>query len=1517
MKRMTLTRLFGKTAEAEKKCHCCNGTGEHASGHECYLCDASGSVPESTSEDEYCDGASPKDYGLTCVYPSHQGMRTTAAEHQDPPKTFGSQKTWTQHRQYASEWMAQRSLPMHTLHTQQESQELADKVTDAAGVRGVTVHHDPSYNYSFQQRDPGTGRSRIVLGNGGNDHLTLLHELAHHVDEQKGTINNHEPHDDSFHNHMLAIVRQHHPQREAAEHILRHTFLVAHQNMRGGYPADPSSEGKNPEPTEAEKALPEPEKAGQLWKGDRNTLAEELATEAHYDKNHYGKHYGGEYQPLDKSKGPIAHQIIARSVDKQLSAGLSPHLVRPSHLHHWITYHPDREGIQQRFAEGADYGSFDDMKRDMYDEHGNYRTSSRKAARAPYREDLGDDRPVTFQYHRNTTPAPTQVNHYHGQDIEPHGQYFTQGPMHSEVPGYETGTKSFKRPLRLYSPTDDPSHPDHWKQQLSRRFNGATGKDLSDAVRRAGYDAILTHDDYGPSESVDLSVPRKQAAPAGESQYAPKPIGHPTEFGHTLEQGVHRGMSVVLPPEVHQVVHDPSQPAHVRANLLLSSLKKSRAKNEGPEGEEGTTGGLGNYWAPSLHKAAEIASQNGFNAYRDHEHAHGCGDEYDGSGGCPVTQVVVHADTPHEKDHWTEQGRPGEKYDPEVSWRLPVRPGTQMKVNGISWRQSQDHEPSEVRYSEEGMRFHHTAPFSRYDFEHPVTKEAKVTIGPGADEHIGEDEYEPDDGYVKGNWDRWHPMLPPTIHRAMGVKLPADHPAHDTSLPLHERAQAVVDHVAKAPYGGGLGMHWTSHPDYLHQHLQTRLSPGDTPVMLHAKTPPREHIEDNGWVHEDRAIRDWDTEEHEVPIKRNAPVHVQGVTWHGPDGWQQHYFDQPVTKRASNPSDHPGRWVWRQKDWDENRPQIEQTKNHDWFTLHAEPADKDEGDGLGRTRMIHAVSHDGQYLGNTFFGDHPTVPGHLEGAFEVNPQHRRKGIASAMYDYAEELHGKPMAPADKHSDYAAAFWKARTAAYVPPGTMGTDTRGHGVQMTTMDGWAHRDGSHGHEDGPDVGQQPVYTHDHTWLPEGRYWGPNSAQNDQRLFEGDHLRPEVRQDILDRVGGVLGAYKDWERWTRVYFAGSEAAKWQPFNGDFDILIGIDFEEFRDCNPQFEEMEDGEIATTLTDELWSRANVQDYFFELKDGRSVGPFDRTFYVNPRAWDIKALHPYAAYNVTSDDWAVHPLEVPKDWDARRLPESYWGYAESLLNEIRAIGQLPPEERHRMAANLYEELHSHRSDAFADGGHGLFDLSNIVEKYLDQHPDKPWAQLVQWKNESPSGTSPWVPTTARRTTLTDLLDSKTAADGADYGGVMIALVPPKKICQSLAQEGGEPVEAMHVTLAYMPDLDRRRAARVLPELVEGWARTQKALTARIGGAGTFVNPGQHVLWAAVDIPHGGPFRQSLVETLERHGFEVANDHGWTPHITLDYRDDHVRFLPKVEPATWDVTEVHVCIGDNWTAVPLS
>jgi 2'-5' RNA ligase len=371
--------------------------------------------------------------------------------------------------------------------------------------------------------------------------------------------------------------------------------------------------------------------------------------------------------------------------------------------------------------------------------------------------------------------------------------------------------------------------------------------------------------------------------------------------------------------------------------------------------------------------------------------------------------------------------------------------------------------------------------------------------------------------------------------------------------------------------------------------------------------------------------------------------------------------------------------------------------------------------------------------------------------------------------------------------------------------------------------------------------------------------------------------------------------------------------------DILIGLHFERFRKLNPSWASKDDDEIAADMTTEMWHTINVDDYWFTLADGRKVGPFDRTFFVNVDAWDIRALKPYAAYNVTDDEWAVHPLEVPKDWDATKLPESYWAYAEALLNEVKAIGMLPPEERHRMAANLWEELHTHRSDAFNGNGKGLFDLSNILEKYLDQHPDKPWAKLVQWKNESPSGPEPWVPTTAGKTTLSMLFAKKAEEpEGADYDGIMVAIVPPKSIGKKLLVEDGEPLEALHVTLVYLGNTSEYSKAQMdeLEPLVRAWARTQNPMEAKIGGAGTFYNPNEHVLMAHVDIPRGGGVRHSLSELLEEKGYNVRNDHGWTPHVTLKYHKHPVRFLPKVEPASWDVKDIMLCIGGNWTPIAI-
>lgn len=1200
MKRMTLVRLFGKTAAAQKTCPCCGGVGEHATGFECYLCDSGGTVPEGTADDATCDGRyndggpshnfgglGPE--GIMCVYP-HPSGRRTAGEYHEPPMQFEGVKTWTQARQYGAEDRMSTQLPEHPIGSVEEAQKIADKVTNRAKVRRVTVQHTPGRNYSFAQVHPEHGTPRIVLGDGGMNHSTLLHELAHHIDREKGTQDPEEPHDDSFRGHFEQVLVDHHPNSYVAREAFRDKFQQTDQVMRMGGRA---RSGPNPEMNEREKAEPPVPAHKPMWEHDPETLAKARNAVEYRSEPHTYRKYMHHYPELDYESDDDYERESAHIADEDLEKGLRPRLVPPHMLEAWVKHHPNPKALEDP----------------EYDDEGEEVPVRHTGARQRYTEDLGD----------------------------------------------------------------------------------------------------------GPSESVDLSnlSPRKAAE-------------DPDDPGL-----IHRGLTVILPEHIHRFVHDEKQPAPARAQMLLAHVRKAKPEITSEEAK-GTTGGLGNFWSPRKEKAAEYGDQGGWKVYHDHEREHGCGDPETGYGGCKSTHVILHAGTPPEKHHWTEVFRDGEHYDPEVSWRLPVRPDAKLMVHGISWKQGHDNEHSSDRdYTQEKAE-----PYRRYDFLRPMRKRA------GANGDLPE------------------------------------------GLTFSHREQGGMHTVLAHPGG-------------------------------------------------------------------NRDYSVGSMTWHAHE--------------RSGPDPEDG---WCETCGDE-----------------------------------YPIGH------------HKHPAGEVEG-IQVMKDHRRRGIASALWDYARSLdvHPKPVHSADQTEEGSA--WARTTAAYVPPGTMGTDSQGHQVQMTTMDGWAHQDGSHGHEDNSTINDHPVYTHDHTWLPEGRYWGPNSAQNDQRLFNGDHLRPEVRRYILDRVGSYLRQYGEWRRWTKVYFLGSEAAKWVPFNGDTDIILGMDFDAFRDENVQYEEMDDAEIASSLTSSMWKLLNVSGHYFTLADGQRVGPFDVTYFLNPEAWDIRKLHPYAAYDVTDDDWAVHPLEVPSDWDARRLPESYWDYAESLVAEIRAIGELPAEERHRMAANLFQELHSHRADAFGDEGKGIYDLSNVIMKYLEAAPGNPWAQLQGWANESSTGPEPWVPTTARRTTLTDLLAPRTADGGADYGGVMIALVPPKRICKKLVQEGGEPLDAMHVTLAYMPGQDRRRAARVLPDLVRGWARTQKPLRGNIGGVGTFVNPGSHVLWAAVDIPDGGVFRESLVEVLERHGFEVAKDHGWTPHLTLAYSDRHFRFMPKVQPESWSIDEVHVCVGDRWEAVPL-
>jgi 2'-5' RNA ligase len=154
--------------------------------------------------------------------------------------------------------------------------------------------------------------------------------------------------------------------------------------------------------------------------------------------------------------------------------------------------------------------------------------------------------------------------------------------------------------------------------------------------------------------------------------------------------------------------------------------------------------------------------------------------------------------------------------------------------------------------------------------------------------------------------------------------------------------------------------------------------------------------------------------------------------------------------------------------------------------------------------------------------------------------------------------------------------------------------------------------------------------------------------------------------------------------------------------------------------------------------------------------------------------------------------------------------------------------------------------------------------------------------------------------------------------IFIGFVPPLSTAHKLVQDDGEEVGQLHVTLCFLGEAGQYspKLVKQLPTLIKQWAMRVEPLKAEIGGAGTFITPKAHVMWAGVNIPGGPQVHTDLVEYLKAHGFKPSQDHGWVPHITLKYDKYHVRFLPKIEPIPWRIDQVWYCHGSEWVSFPL-
>jgi GNAT superfamily N-acetyltransferase len=243
----------------------------------------------------------------------------------------------------------------------------------------------------------------------------------------------------------------------------------------------------------------------------------------------------------------------------------------------------------------------------------------------------------------------------------------------------------------------------------------------------------------------------------------------------------------------------------------------------------------------------------------------------------------------------------------------------------------------------------------------------------------------------------------------------------------------------------------------------------------------------------------------------------------------------------------------------------------------------------------------------------------------------------------------------------------------------------------------------------------------WMPTKRLFGPTNGL-DHRLFDGEHLKPEVRAYILDTLNGFWKPMfgDGWKTWARVYFAGSEASEWTSptleGNNDFDILIGVDYDKFRASVGGMGNEANETITSALNEQLRIGLDPRtDPTMITIDGQQTGPWSNTWYVNHNSYDIRGIRPYAAYDVTQDEWVVKPPHLP-EWDTSKFPEGKGLTKEiqGIVDMAKGILAMPEPFRTQNGKALWEFVHANRSDAFGPQGEGWYDPRNVIEKALDQ-----------------------------------------------------------------------------------------------------------------------------------------------------------------------------------------------------------
>lgn len=175
----------------------------------------------------------------------------------------------------------------------------------------------------------------------------------------------------------------------------------------------------------------------------------------------------------------------------------------------------------------------------------------------------------------------------------------------------------------------------------------------------------------------------------------------------------------------------------------------------------------------------------------------------------------------------------------------------------------------------------------------------------------------------------------------------------------------------------------------------------------------------------------------------------------------------------------------------------------------------------------------------------------------------------------------------------------------------------------------------------------------------------------------------------------------------------------------------------------------------------------------------------------------------------------------------------------------------------------------------------------------------------------------RTSSLTALAEAHTS--------VIVALFLPKSAARKLALKDadlpdgvdGEDASDLHITLAYIGKAAELKEKRdKIKDVLKLFGSIHAPVEGEISGIGRFSHG---AFYASYDSPCLPEFRQDLVKTLRDNGVEIAENHGFTPHITLSTLNEGDATPDHTLVGNFDVrfTRLVLCWGDHQTEFRLT